>query len=89
MFEFAFLNPSSHAGTIDVLQDSQPRSVIALWKANLEQPKFYHTDTSVIIVDSSNSTSKSKFLYWHCFSVFIYPCISLCKKSVVRLLNLF
>ncbi|OWM70458.1 putative E3 ubiquitin-protein ligase XBAT35 isoform X2 [Punica granatum] len=35
------------------VQDAQPRSVIALWKANLEDPKFYHTDTSVIIVDNT------------------------------------
>ncbi|KAK4801150.1 hypothetical protein SAY86_021637 [Trapa natans] len=35
------------------MQDAQPRTVFALWKANLEEPKFYHTDTSVIIVDNS------------------------------------
>lgn len=36
-------------------QDAQPRMVIALWKANLEEPKFQHSDPSVIIVDNSTS----------------------------------
>lgn len=45
------------------MQDARPRIAIALWKANLEEPKFYHTDTSVIIVDNSTSNSlfSSKF----------------------------
>ncbi|XP_031271051.1 putative E3 ubiquitin-protein ligase XBAT34 isoform X2 [Pistacia vera] len=38
------------------LQDPQPRTVIALWKANLEGPKFHQSDPSVIIVDNSNKT---------------------------------
>ncbi|KAJ7979854.1 Ankyrin repeat-containing protein [Quillaja saponaria] len=38
------------------LQDAQPRIVIALWKANLEEPKFHHSDPSVIIVDNSTKT---------------------------------
>ncbi|KAK4767397.1 hypothetical protein SAY86_015147 [Trapa natans] len=38
------------------LQDALPRTVIPLWKANLEEPKFYHTDTSVIIVNNSTKT---------------------------------
>ncbi|KAJ0093516.1 hypothetical protein Patl1_25610 [Pistacia atlantica] len=36
-------------------QDPQPRTVIALWKANLEGPKFHQSYPSVIIVDNSNS----------------------------------
>ncbi|OAY28103.1 putative E3 ubiquitin-protein ligase XBAT35 [Manihot esculenta] len=32
-------------------QDAQPRTLIALWKANLEEPKFHLSDPSVIIVD--------------------------------------
>ncbi|GAV85348.1 Ank_2 domain-containing protein/zf-C3HC4_3 domain-containing protein [Cephalotus follicularis] len=35
------------------MQDAQPRMVIALWKANLEEPKFNQTDPSVIIVDNA------------------------------------
>lgn len=36
-------------------QDAQPRILIALWKANLEEPKFQHSDPSVIIVDNATS----------------------------------
>lgn len=32
-------------------QDAQPRTVIALWKADLEEPKLHQSDPSVIIVD--------------------------------------
>ncbi|KAH9764354.1 putative E3 ubiquitin-protein ligase XBAT35 [Citrus sinensis] len=35
------------------LLDARPRMVIALWKANLEEPKFQHSDPSVTIVDNS------------------------------------
>ncbi|XP_056842361.1 putative E3 ubiquitin-protein ligase XBAT35 isoform X2 [Raphanus sativus] len=38
------------------LQDAQPRAVMPLWKANLEEPKAKQSDTSVMIVD--NSTKK-------------------------------
>ncbi|KAI4373900.1 hypothetical protein MLD38_011960 [Melastoma candidum] len=41
-------------------QDAQPRAVVALWKANLEEPKFHHSDPSVIIVDNS---TKSRFKF--------------------------
>ncbi|KAF2313988.1 hypothetical protein GH714_021355 [Hevea brasiliensis] len=34
-------------------QDAQPRTLIALWKANLEEPKLHHSDTSVIIVNNA------------------------------------
>lgn len=36
-------------------QDAQPRTIIALWKANLEEPKLNQADPSVIISDISNS----------------------------------
>lgn len=36
-------------------QDAQPRTVIALWKANLEEPKIHQSDPSVIIQDTSTS----------------------------------
>ncbi|KAI4318038.1 hypothetical protein L6164_025848 [Bauhinia variegata] len=38
------------------LQDAQPRTVIALWKANLEEPKLHQSDPSVTIVDNSSKT---------------------------------
>ncbi|XP_023641749.1 putative E3 ubiquitin-protein ligase XBAT35 isoform X2 [Capsella rubella] len=38
------------------LQDAQPRTVMPLWKANLEEPKTKHSDTSVMIVDNSSKT---------------------------------
>ncbi|GMI69933.1 XB3 ortholog 5 in Arabidopsis thaliana [Hibiscus trionum] len=38
------------------LQDAQPRTVISLWKANLEEPKLKLADPSVAIVDNSSKT---------------------------------
>ncbi|XP_039000074.1 putative E3 ubiquitin-protein ligase XBAT34 [Hibiscus syriacus] len=38
------------------LKDAQPRSVIPLWKANLEEPKLNQPDPSAIIVDNSSKT---------------------------------
>lgn len=38
------------------LLDARPRMVIGLWKANLEEPKFQHSDPSVTIVDNSTKT---------------------------------
>ncbi|KAE9589731.1 putative transcription factor C2H2 family [Lupinus albus] len=38
------------------LQDSQPRTIIALWKANLEEPKLHQSDASVTIVDTTHKT---------------------------------
>ncbi|WCJ24055.1 hypothetical protein M5689_006041 [Euphorbia peplus] len=35
-------------------QEAQPRNLIALWKANLEEPKFRHSDPSVIIEGYTN-----------------------------------
>ncbi|CAN1180811.1 Putative E3 ubiquitin-protein ligase XBAT35 [Linum perenne] len=37
-------------------QVAQPRIVISLWKANLEDPKLQQADPSVTIVDNSNKT---------------------------------
>ncbi|GLU08181.1 hypothetical protein SLE2022_251050 [Rubroshorea leprosula] len=37
-------------------QDAQPRTVIALWKATLEEPKPNQPDPSVIILDNSTKT---------------------------------
>lgn len=38
------------------LQDAQPRSVIALWKAKIEEPKFQQTDPALIILDPAART---------------------------------
>ncbi|XP_059632347.1 putative E3 ubiquitin-protein ligase XBAT35 isoform X2 [Cornus florida] len=37
-------------------QDAQPRTIIALWKANLEEPKFNQPDPAVITWDNSSKT---------------------------------
>ncbi|KAH7526819.1 hypothetical protein JRO89_XSUnG0049600 [Xanthoceras sorbifolium] len=45
-----------HLGPCELLmdeQDARPRTVIALWKANLEEPKPHHSDPSVLILDNS------------------------------------
>jgi hypothetical protein len=44
------------------LQDAQPRTVMPLWKANLEEPKAKQSDTSVMIVDNSTSNFPSTFV---------------------------
>jgi hypothetical protein len=36
-------------------QDAQPRTLIALWKAYLEEPKFQYSDPTVLIIDNSTS----------------------------------
>ncbi|KAJ6431302.1 hypothetical protein OIU84_018734 [Salix udensis] len=38
------------------LQDAQPRTIIALWKVNLEELKFHRSDPTVMIVDNSTKT---------------------------------
>ncbi|KAK7268895.1 hypothetical protein RIF29_21604 [Crotalaria pallida] len=38
------------------LQDARPRTIIALWKANLEEPKLHQSDPSVTIVDTTSKT---------------------------------
>ncbi|KAE8667985.1 putative E3 ubiquitin-protein ligase XBAT35 [Hibiscus syriacus] len=42
-----------------ILQDAQPRTVIPLWKANLEEPKPNQPDPSATIVDNSSSSFRS------------------------------
>ncbi|KAK0606939.1 hypothetical protein LWI29_006653 [Acer saccharum] len=37
------------------LQDARPRTVIALWKANLEETKSHQSDPSVLILDNSTT----------------------------------
>ncbi|KAJ9700705.1 hypothetical protein PVL29_006162 [Vitis rotundifolia] len=57
------------------LQDAQPRTTIALWKANMDEPKFEDPDPAVIILDNSTKTqvklapekkSDSQQLQWFC-----------------------
>ncbi|XP_048129135.1 putative E3 ubiquitin-protein ligase XBAT34 isoform X3 [Rhodamnia argentea] len=57
------------------MQDAQPRAIVALWNANLEEPKFHHFDHSVTIVDNSSKTryrfapaneSDRQQLQWFC-----------------------
>ncbi|XP_062148472.1 putative E3 ubiquitin-protein ligase XBAT34 [Alnus glutinosa] len=38
------------------LQDAQPRSVIALWKAKIKEPKFQQTDPALRIFDQATRT---------------------------------
>ncbi|XWS39181.1 hypothetical protein CRYUN_Cryun18bG0027600 [Craigia yunnanensis] len=42
------------------LQDAQPRTVIALWKANLEEPKLNQPDPSVAILDNSSISRRGR-----------------------------
>ena len=37
-------------------QDAQPRTVIGLWNANLQDPKLHQSDPSVTVVDRITST---------------------------------
>ncbi|KAL1212887.1 putative E3 ubiquitin-protein ligase XBAT35 [Cardamine amara subsp. amara] len=57
------------------LQDAQPRTVMPLWKANLEEPKAKQSDTSVMIFHNSPKTrlklapaneGDSQQLNWFC-----------------------
>lgn len=57
------------------LQDAQPRTIIALWKANMEEPNFSQPDPTVIITDSTSRTriklaaaseSDKQQLQWFC-----------------------
>ncbi|KAA8550746.1 hypothetical protein F0562_002430 [Nyssa sinensis] len=38
------------------LEDAQPRTVIALWKANIEEPKFHQSEPALIIFEKSTKT---------------------------------
>ncbi len=39
------------------LQDAQPRTTIALWKANMDEPKLQDPDPTVMILDNSSISS--------------------------------
>lgn len=56
-------------------QDARPRNVVALWKANLEEPKFNLADPSVVIVDSTTSNfllTKFSSCATSCYTVLSY-----------------
>uniref|UniRef100_A0A7N0ZZE9 RING-type domain-containing protein n=1 Tax=Kalanchoe fedtschenkoi TaxID=63787 RepID=A0A7N0ZZE9_KALFE len=38
------------------LQDAQPRLILALWKANMEEPNFHQTDPAVVLTHMSTKT---------------------------------
>ncbi|KAK9684972.1 hypothetical protein RND81_10G246600 [Saponaria officinalis] len=42
-------------------QDPHPRTVIALWKCHIAEPKFHEPDPTLVIVDKSNGT-RYKFM---------------------------
>ncbi|KAH0451775.1 hypothetical protein IEQ34_019074 [Dendrobium chrysotoxum] len=46
------------------LQVSQPRTIVALWKVQIEEPKFNQPDPALIIVDTAKKT-RFKFLSAH------------------------
>ncbi|PIA36409.1 hypothetical protein AQUCO_03400354v1 [Aquilegia coerulea] len=37
-------------------EDAQPRTIIALWKAKIEQPKFHQSDPTLVILDDHSKT---------------------------------
>lgn len=42
------------------IQDAKPRTLIALWKANLEEPNFNQPDPTVVISSVANKSSRVK-----------------------------
>ncbi|KAL5542277.1 hypothetical protein UlMin_009987 [Ulmus minor] len=42
-----------HTNVVRAIEDAKPRTVIALWKANLDEPKSHQSDLSVIILPNS------------------------------------
>lgn len=56
-------------------QDARPRTIIALWKADLEEPKLHQNDCSVMIVDNSPSN----------FLILIYTHTSYLPESLLAI----
>ncbi|XVE77925.1 hypothetical protein DITRI_Ditri13aG0103500 [Diplodiscus trichospermus] len=48
--------PRFELAIYSALQDAQPQTVIALWKAKIEEPKFHQSDPSLAIVNQSTKT---------------------------------
>ncbi|XVF80994.1 hypothetical protein PTKIN_Ptkin15bG0121000 [Pterospermum kingtungense] len=48
--------PRFELAIYSTLQDAQPQTVIALWKAKIEEPKFHQSDPSLAIFDQSTKT---------------------------------
>lgn len=49
------LNLLSYMVILTNEQDAQPRTTIALWKANMDEPKFQDPDPTVMILDIPSS----------------------------------
>lgn len=65
-------------------QDALPRAVIALWKANLEEPKSHQSDPSVIIVDNSISNFLQHFRNLYILNIFSHKFRSRCLISFLK-----
>lgn len=70
-FFFIILNPD-RCSVADIslwyiiAQDAQPRTIIALWKANMEEPNFSQPDPTVIITDSTSSNFSTTWTWCNC-----------------------
>ena len=52
-------------------QDAQPRTTIALWKANMDEPKLQDPDPTVMILDNSSSNFLMlKHFFWDFVVIF-------------------
>ncbi|KAL9390040.1 hypothetical protein Peur_018645 [Populus x canadensis] len=45
-----------YGNVVRAIEDAQPRTLIALWKAYLEEPKFQYSNPTVLIIDNSTKT---------------------------------
>ncbi|KAG4997750.1 hypothetical protein JHK85_029189 [Glycine max] len=45
-----------HSNVVRTIEDAQPRTVIGLWNANLQDPKLHQSDPSVTVVDRITKT---------------------------------
>lgn len=61
-------------------QDARPRTIIALWKANMEEPNFNQNDPTVIISDISTSNFSTYLdqIYFLVLNIYIYMILSSC-----------
>lgn len=48
--------PRFELAIYSTLQDAQPQTVIALWKAKIEEPKFLKSDPALVIFDQTTKT---------------------------------
>ncbi|KAG8477784.1 hypothetical protein CXB51_027743 [Gossypium anomalum] len=52
--------PRFELAIYSTLQDAQPQTVIALWKAKIEEPKFHKSDPALVIFDQTTSNFYSR-----------------------------